>query len=170
MTARKTLALNPEAATAQPPALKKKSRGLPNVGRVLALALAGGVVAVPAAASDPMLLSLEVPKPFRGVWAEDGSSCKKRDAAKHARIGKTIFEHRQSRFEIAGVRNASEGSIIADAYLVKDGTRSRTDITMQMVDPFAMLANIGGVPMVFIRCSAVEPTWGDVIGGAVDRM
>ena len=136
MTERNPFAFNPKRAPA-----------------LLVLALAGGVVAVPAAAaaSDPILLSLEVPKPFRGVWAEDGSSCKKRDAAKHARIGKTIFQHRQSRFEIAGVRNANEGSIIADAYLVKDGTRSRTDITMQMVDPFAMLANIGGVPMVLIH-------------------
>jgi hypothetical protein len=138
--------------------------------RYLLAMLALAVGFAPAAAGDQIQLSLEVPKPFRGVWAEDGSSCKKRDAAKHARIGKTIFQHRQSRFEIAGVRNASEGSIIADAYLVKDGTRSRTDMTMQMVDPFAMLANIGGVPMVFIRCSAIEPTWGDVIGGAADRM
>ena len=132
------------------------------------LALAVGVV--PAAAADQIQLSLEVPKPFRGVWTEDGTTCKKRDAAKHARIGKTIFEHRQSRFEIAGVRNMSEGSIVADAYLVKDGTRTRTEISMQMVDPFAMLANVGGVPMVFIRCSAVEPSWADIIGGAADRM
>lgn len=132
------------------------------------LALAVGFV--PAAAADQIQLSLEVPKPFRGVWTEDGTTCKKRDAAKHARIGKSAFEHRQRRFEIAGVRNMSEGSIVADAYLVKDGTRTRTEISMQMVDPFAMLANVGGVPMVFIRCSAIEPSWADIIGGAVDRM
>jgi len=140
------------------------------ISYLLALPLAAGVLSAPAAAADTIQLSLEVPKPFRGVWTEDGTSCKKRDAAKHARIGKTRFVHRQSRFEVAGVRSNGARGIIADAYLMGDGTRHRTEIALEMVDSFAMLATVGGVPMAFIRCSAVEPSWSDVIGGAVDRM
>lgn len=134
------------------------------------LSLAAGLQPVPVTAADTIQLSQEVPKPFRGVWAEDGTSCKKREAAKHARISKKVFVHRQSRFEVAGVRSDSERRIVADVYLVAGGNRSRTEITMEMVDNFAMLANVGGVPMTFIRCSAVEPSWSDVVGGAVDRM
>jgi hypothetical protein len=135
-----------------------------------ALSLAAGLLPVTPVAADTIRVSMEMPKPFRGVWAEDGTSCKKRDAARHARIGKSAFVHHRSRFEVAGVRSNNERSIVADVYLVTDGARNRAEIKLDMVDNFTMLANIGGVPMVFIRCSAVDPSWGDLSGAAVDRM
>jgi hypothetical protein len=43
MTTRKTLALNPEAATAEAPALKKKGRGWEISKKLLAISLYGSV-------------------------------------------------------------------------------------------------------------------------------
>jgi hypothetical protein len=140
-------------------------------GLALALvALAMSATSVSANAANTIELSLEVPKPFRGLWTEGGASCKKRDAIKHARISKNVFLHRKSRFEIVGVRTSSERDIAADVYLMEGGKRNRTDISMNMVDDWTMMANIGGVRMAFIRCSAKEPKLNDKLDRAIDRI
>jgi hypothetical protein len=133
-------------------------------GLALALvALAMSATSVSANAANTIELSLEVPKPFRGLWTEGG-------AIKHARISKNVFLHRKSRFEIVGVRTSSERDIAADVYLMEGGKRNRTDISMNMVDDWTMMANIGGVRMAFIRCSAKEPKLNDKLDRAIDRI
>jgi hypothetical protein len=134
------------------------------------LALMLSAASAYASPSNTIGLSLELPKPFRGVWTEDGTSCKKRDAFNHAKISKNVFLHRKSKFEIVGVRSSRENKIVADAYLIADGQRNRTQVALEMINDWTMIADMGGVPMAFMRCSAKAPTHNDTINRAIDRM
>ena len=150
--------------------MSKLTLALVSIIVVLIGAFALALLPVHASATNMIGLSREMPKQFRGIWAENGTSCKKRDSFKHAKISKKVFFHRKSKFEIAGVRKNTERNIVADVYLIADGTRHRTDIAMDMVDDYTMAANIGGVSMIFIRCSTLPALWNDIADRAIDRM
>jgi hypothetical protein len=137
----------------------------------LRLVVLGILAASPTLAQAQIKVALKIPAEFRGIWVEDGKTCKKRDSFHRAIVGKNSFAHRNAKFKISGALIQPNGSIIGYGSGRLGGTESvRVDVAMQLHSGgLVMKAYVGDLTMTFIRCSAVLGTE-TTIENAVDRL